>query len=110
MIFGGMPANAAQLKLTMYILSKEAAEDLTQIANYGDQQFGNEQSDKYRDKLKSHFIELSDHPLHYQAVDHIRKGYRRSVCGSHAIYYRIQNETVEIMRVLGRQDPFAALQ
>jgi len=109
MIFGGMPVNAAQLNLTMYILSKEAAEDLTQIAEYGDQQFGIEQSDKYRDKLKSHFLDLAEHPLHCQAVDDIRKGYRRSVCGSHAIYYRIYNETVEIVRVLGRQDPFAAL-
>ena len=44
-------------------------------------------------------------PLLYPSVDHIRKGYRRSVCGVHSIYYRIQEEHIEIMRVLGRENP-----
>jgi toxin ParE1/3/4 len=40
----------------------------------------------------------------YQAVEFIRKGYRRSVCGVDSIYYRIEGDTVEIMNILGRQD------
>ncbi len=40
----------------------------------------------------------------YPAVDHIRVGYRRSVCGAHSIYYRIEGEGVEIIRIIGRQD------
>ena len=42
-------------------------------------------------------------------VQHIRKGYRRSVCGVHSIYYRIEEEVI-IVRILGRQEPEEALQ
>ena len=38
------------------------------------------------------------------AVDDIRLGYRRAVCGVDGIYYRIHGDYIEIMRVLGRQD------
>ncbi len=47
---------------------------------------------------------MAKQPYLYQAVDHIRKGYRHSVCGVDTIYYRIEGDTVEIMSVLGQQD------
>ncbi|EDZ65316.1 hypothetical protein NOC27_1994 [Nitrosococcus oceani AFC27] len=37
-------------------------------------------------------------------MDELRAGYRRSVCGSDSVYYRIVGETVEIMAIIGRQD------
>ena len=41
------------------------------------------------------------------SVDHIRDGYRRSVCGVGSIYYRLNDKlVVKIMRVLGRQDAY----
>lgn len=90
-------------------LSAEAKEDLIDIADYGDAQYGVERSNAYRDELHKHFLELSKFPLHYQAVDDIRKGYRRSVCGVHTVYYLVENEDIVIVRILGRQDPFRAL-
>ena len=48
-------------------------------------------------------------PYLYQAVDYIREGYRRSVCGVDSIYYRVAGDTVEIMNILGRQDTDEAL-
>lgn len=42
--------------------------------------------------------------MQYQAVDDIREGYRRSVCGVDSIYYHIVDNKVEIMRILGQQD------
>jgi toxin ParE1/3/4 len=38
------------------------------------------------------------------AVDDIRAGYRRSVCGADSIYYRVQGDTVEILAIVGQQD------
>lgn len=87
-----------------YRLSQEAREDLMAIAIYGDENFGVAQSDKYRDQLKLHFELLARQPELFSAVDYIRPGYRRSVCGKHSIYYQIENNGVEIIRVLGRQD------
>jgi toxin ParE1/3/4 len=87
-----------------YRLAEAAKEDLIAIAQYGDEHFGVAQSDRYRDQLERRFSTLAENPLLYPAVEHIRAGYRRSVCGVHSIYYRIEGEGVEIVRVLGRQD------
>lgn len=90
--------------MSSYKLSNEARSDLIEIARYGDEHFGTEQSDRYRDRFKRHFELLARQPTLFPAVDHIRVGYRRSVCGVHSVYYRIDEETVEIMRIIGRQD------
>ncbi|MBN7796966.1 type II toxin-antitoxin system RelE/ParE family toxin [Parahaliea mediterranea] len=50
------------------------------------------------------FEQLAAQPFSYPAVDDIRAGYRRSVCGIDSIYYRVQGETVEIMAIIGQQD------
>ncbi len=87
-----------------YKLSKSAQQDLIQIALYGDVRFGIIQSDSYRDQLKKRFSLIAESPMMYPAVDHIRTGYRRSVCEAHSIYYRINKNHVEIIRILSRQD------
>lgn len=87
-----------------YKLSGEARSDLIVIARYGDEHFGVAQSDRYRDRLTRHFELLAKQPLLFPAVEHIRAGYRRSVCGAHAVYYRVIGTEVEIMRLIGRQD------
>lgn len=91
-----------------YKLSRLAAEDLLEIATYGLERFGLLQSLKYRDSLKEQFEKIAQNPERYPTVDHIRKGYRRAVCGFHSIYYRVDSGDVEIVRVLGRQDPSRA--
>jgi toxin ParE1/3/4 len=84
-------------------LALAAEQDLINIALYGMEQFGIEQSELYRDNLKQRFLVLTEAPLMYPAVDDVRKGYRRGVCGVHPIYYRIHVDHVETMGVLGRQ-------
>jgi len=88
-----------------YRLSKAAEEDLIGIALFGDEHFGVAQSNRYREQLKQRFSALAEQPFLYPAVDHIRKGYRRSVCGVHSIFYRIDGKAVAIMRILKNQDP-----
>ena len=91
--------------MAKYRLSNIAKEDLFSIACWGDEHHGIERSNQYRDDLKAHFMFLAENPLLYPAVDHIRPGYRRSVCGVHSVYYRIDKDIVEIMSVLRAQDP-----
>ena len=90
--------------MTKYRLSNLAKQDLIDIAIYGDKNFGIQQSDQYRDKLQNRFELLAEQPFLFPAVDHIHTGYRRSVCGKHSIYYRIKDNIIEIMRILGQQD------
>lgn len=85
-------------------LSAEADRDLDQIYEYGFRQWGEVQADNYFDELGAHLNQLTENPYLYAAVDDIRPGYRRSVCGSHSVYYRVTGEWVEIMAIIGRQD------
>lgn len=87
-----------------YRISEEAKGDLQRIYCRGLAEFGEARADEYFDAFFERFSELANRPEQYPAVDAIREGYRRSVCGADSIYYRVVEGTVEIMRVLGRQD------
>jgi len=87
-----------------YKLTEDAKNDLRRIYRYGVREFGETRADLYYDALFQRFEEIADNPCLYQTVDHIRRGYRRSVCGVDNIFYRIVGDTVEIVAILGRQD------
>lgn len=87
-----------------YKLSDAAEDDLIDIHQYGTRQWGPGQADRYFWQLIAHFDTLAAEPLLYTAVDHIRPGYRRSVCGKHSIYYRVNGEIVEIMAIIRMQE------
>ncbi len=87
-----------------YRLSHDAETDLIRIHQRGVREFGEARADQYFQEFFQGFEELGRNPLLYPAVDNIRAGYRRSVCGVDSIYYRINGQIVEIMRILGRQD------
>ena len=87
-----------------YRLSEAAKQDLVQIYRYGFHAFGEAQADSYYAGLIQRFEDIAVSPGKYPPVDHIRKHYRRSVFGVDSIYYRLNAEDVEIMRVLGRQN------
>ena len=87
-----------------YKINKNAKADLIRIHQYGVREFGEAQGDKYYLAFFDRFEQLAEEPYSYQAVDYIKKGYRRSVCGADSIYYQIKDNEVEIMRILGRQD------
>ena len=92
-----------------YRLNSAAAADLDRMLDYGLDHQGFDKAVVYYDALQQRLDALADAPLLSPAVDHIRKGYRRSVCGAHSIYYRIDSDTVEIMRILNRENPLTAL-
>jgi toxin ParE1/3/4 len=87
-----------------YRLSNAAKEDLIRIHHYGVEKFGMNQADKYFDSFFEYFDIISQRPFAFESVDYIKNGYRRCVCGSDSIYYRINNGVVEIMAIIGRQD------
>ena len=86
--------------MAKYRLSSAADQDFEQLFEYGIDNFGLAQAKSYVDGLIIQFQSIAENPLHYQAVDHIRKGYRRSVYGKHAIYYIVSDDSVDVMRML----------
>lgn len=94
--------------MTTYTLSVSAEIDLLEIATYGLKRFGLEQSLSYKNALEAHVEYIASQPLAGMSVDDIQTGFRRSVFRSHAIYYRIMDDGIYIVRVLGRQNPATA--
>ena len=87
-----------------YKLSKAAKEDLIRIHHYGIRKFRVVQADKYFASFFKHFDSIAQRPFSFESVDYIRAGYRRCVCGSDSIYFKVNNATVEIMAIIGQQD------
>ncbi|MGD1961550.1 MAG: type II toxin-antitoxin system RelE/ParE family toxin [Fulvivirga sp.] len=90
--------------MAKYRLSNTAKEDLIRIHHFGISRFGIDQADKYFDSFFKYFDIIAQRPYAFEAVNFIKPGYRRCVCGSDSIYYRIKDEVVEIMTIIGRQD------
>ncbi|MBK8055671.1 MAG: type II toxin-antitoxin system RelE/ParE family toxin [Saprospiraceae bacterium] len=87
-----------------YKLSNLAKEDLIRIHHYGVENFGETQADKYFESFFECFELIANRPFSFESVDDIKPGYRRCVCGVDSIYFRINDEIVEIMAIIGRQD------
>ena len=87
-----------------YRLSNEAKKDLIRIHHYGVKTFGLAQADKYYYSFFACFDNIAQRPFSFESVDHIKKDYRRCVCGVDSIYFRIKNGAVEIMAIIGRKD------
>lgn len=90
--------------MTSYKLSNVAKQDLIRIHHYGVETFEVEQADRYFNAFFDNFEIIAERPLSFEAVDFIKPGYRRCVCGVDTIYFRLNDNTVEIMTIIGRQD------
>ncbi len=91
--------------MAKYRLSNVVKEDLIRIHHYRVEKYGMAQADQYFDSLFEYFEIISQRPFSFDSVDYIRKGYRRCVCGSDSIYFKIANDgVVEIMAIVGKQD------
>lgn len=65
--------------MAQYKLTNEAKMDLARIYWRGVEEFGEVQAERYYEAFFRRFDEIAESPFIYQAVDHIREGYRRSV-------------------------------
>jgi toxin ParE1/3/4 len=90
--------------MAKYKLSNEAKNDLIRIHQYGIEKFGETQADKYFESFFKYFDIIAERPFSFESVDYIRNTYRRCVCGSDSIYFRVNGSVVEIMAIVGRQD------
>ncbi len=95
--------------MARYELTSAADQDFENIFEFGIDSFGVAQALSYQNGMKQRFAKLAEQPKLYPAVDHIRADYRRSVYGSHSIYYCVESHGVVIVRILGQQDLAVAL-
>ena len=83
-----------------YRLSRRAATDLEDIADYTIKQFGVRQARVYRDSLKSCFQRLANNSKMGRKAEQLASGLRRFEHQAHIIFYTLDEGGVYIVRVL----------
>ena len=90
--------------MAKYRLSNEAKHDLIRIHHYGIEKFGMTQADKYFESFFEYFDIIAERPYSFESVEYIKNEYRRCVCGSDSIYFKINKDIVDIMAIVGSQN------
>ena len=78
-----------------------ANQDLIDIWLYTFNNWGERQADKYHDELEKAFILLAENPKIGISCDKVRPGYLKFHSNKHLIMYRINGDTLHIIRVIG---------
>ena len=86
--------------MNSYRLSRLAATDLQEIAEYTIERFGIEQARRYRDGLKTCFVQLADNSALGRGAEMLIRGLRRFEHQSHVVFYMSEPENLLIVRVL----------
>jgi toxin ParE1/3/4 len=81
-------------------LTNKAYEDLKGIAKYTQATWGVEQRKEYLSRLDQSFHLIAENIGIGMNCDYIREGYHRYPVGKHVVFYKIEEETVFIVRVL----------
>jgi len=80
-----------------------AEKDLIDIWLYSFENWGEAQADKYHDGLTEAFSTIAQNPSIGTNCDDVRQGYRKYGSHRHLIFYRVRDDTIHIIRVLGEE-------
>ena|SRR3990167_3530565 len=88
------------------IVSPIARDDLKNIYHFGVCSWGADQASTYLENLKAQLWLLTEHPRIGIDRTTLAPTMRSLSVASHVVFYRLQTEHIEIVRILhGRQDP-----
>lgn len=89
-----------------FFLRPKAISDLERIWDYTLEKWGVEQAEHYLRMINESFALLATDPSLGRSCDSVRPGYFRHRVGRHAIFYRVGQTGIEVVRVLHLQmDP-----
>jgi toxin ParE1/3/4 len=81
-------------------LSRQAKADLDDIWQYTAKTWNEDQAEAYMRSLDAAFQMLVAHPKLGRSIEDIREGYFKFPVASHMLIFRINKQTVEIIRIL----------
>ncbi len=88
------------MKALPFVISKKAVADLEEIWLYTVGKWSTQQADRYYNLIFDEINYICNNSSSGKSKDHIRKGYRASKVKSHLIFYKVSNNTIEIIRIL----------
>ena len=83
-----------------YKLSQKAGKDIVDIWQYTAANWSVEQANRYYQLIFDEIAFICANPLSGRSLDNVRKGYRSSKVKSHLIFYRVNKDVIEVIRVL----------
>lgn len=83
-----------------FLIRPKAEEDLRDIGRYTRNTWGREQTRRYLRAIHEKLGKLSENPKIGTARDEIAEGYRSARVGHHLVFYRVEGETVIVVRIL----------
>ena len=83
-----------------YALSPAAQADLEDIWDYTVRRWGETQAEDYTRNIQAACEALSEGTMISRSAEEIRAGYRKVTVGSHVMFFRMQSDVVEIIRIL----------
>ena len=87
-------------KLTLRPLAKK---DIKKIWQYSYENWGKPQADKYTSDLGLGIQALVSNPEKGKSVDFVRMGYWQLNVQKHYVMYRLKDNEIEIVRILGKR-------
>ncbi len=91
------------MKTLPFVISKKAVSDLEEIWLYTFEKWSKEQADRYYNLIFNEINYICKNVSAGKPMEHVRKGYRATKVKSHLIFYKIVNDTIEIIRILHEQ-------
>lgn len=90
-----------------WALSRKAAADLEAIWDYTARRWNEDQAERYLRLLQNGIQTLAADPLLGGSCEELRAGYRKLLVGTHVMFYRIDRDRIEIVRILHARMDFA---
>ena len=88
------------MRIRTYVISKKAVPDLEELWLYTVEKWSAGQADRYYNLIFDEINYICKNSDAGKSMEHVRKGYRASKVKSHLIFYKISNDTIEIVRIL----------
>ncbi|MEI8075141.1 MAG: type II toxin-antitoxin system RelE/ParE family toxin [Bacteroidota bacterium] len=88
------------MKALPFEISKKAISDLEEIWLYTVETWSVEQADRYYNLIFDEINFICKNYYSGKSMEHVRKGYLAAKVKSHLIFYRVQTNRIEIIRIL----------
>jgi toxin ParE1/3/4 len=80
--------------------SSKALSDLADIRDYSVSEWGHARAARYAREIKLAALAAARAPMRAAPADRYRLGYRKVTIGSHMIFFKVSEDSIEIARVL----------
>jgi toxin ParE1/3/4 len=89
-----------------YALSSRARQDLKDIWHYSADQWGRDRADRYIRAIHRSFEIIAKDSRRGRSAENLRVGYRKFSVGTHVIFFRVEDEGLNIIRILHQSMDF----